>query len=543
MTLCINPRCDKPQNADNVQFCQNCQSPLLLKQRYRATKVLGSGGFGKTYEASDLGTPNKVIKVLINNSPKAVELFQREAEVLGQLNNPGIPRVEPNSYTVFHPADGQDPVHCLVMEKVEGMNLRDYLKQLRHPIDSETAERWLKELVLILQAVHERGILHRDIKPQNIIFKPDGKLALIDFGAVRKGTGTEIATAAGGGTEVASHMASGTTVSSVGYTAPEQMNGEALRQSDFYSLGKSFIFLLTGKEPSEISYDAHEDVLQWRRYAPDVESKLETLIDQMTSTLVRQRPQNAQDILRLLTVNTPLTKPVPPQPDAVSGPVSNFDSHNELNPPVSSTSARADKAENHQQKLQRYEQEFRRAIEANYPLLDHARKRLRDFQESLGLQEKDIKQIEGPILTQKEAELHRSLRTGGQHQTSEKRKMAPLNRESRDNNQKQKDMVSIVAALGGLFCLGLLTVALMQQQQNYLYPVGPGAVSAQAEPVVADSTATYQHFGQTWQCNCHGEFSGLCPKSAEHEVKTMWSPDQSLSKQFLSRGWFCESDS
>jgi serine/threonine protein kinase len=302
MSLCINPRCNKPENPDNDQFCQNCQSPLLLKQRYRATKVLGEGGFGKTYAASDLGTPNKVIKVLINNSPKAVELFQREAEVLSQLNNPGIPRVEPNSYIIFHPADGQEPIHCLVMEKIQGDNLRDYLKQLRQSIDSETAERWLKELVLILQEVHKRGILHRDIKPQNIIFKPDGRLTLIDFGAVREGTGTEVATgvSSGSGTEVASHMAGGTSVVSRSYTAPEQMNGEALKQSDFYSLGRTFIFLLTGKEPSEISYDAYNDVLQWHKYAPNVEPKLAELLDQMQSTQVKKRPANAQDLLRSL---------------------------------------------------------------------------------------------------------------------------------------------------------------------------------------------------------------------------------------------------
>jgi len=305
MTLCINPRCDKSQNSDNAQFCQSCGSELLLKQRYRALNVLGEGGFGKTYEVSDLGTPNKVLKVLINNSPKAVELFQREAEFLSSHDSLGIPKAEQGSYFIFQPHDEKTPVHCIVMEKVEGMNLRAYLKQLGHPIDSETAERWLRELALILQEVHEQGVLHRDIKPQNIIFKPDGRLALIDFGAVREGTGTEVATAAGGGTEVASHLAGGTSIVSAGYTAPEQMNGEARKQSDFYSLGRTFIFLLTGKEPSEIPYDADEDVLQWHKYAPQVESKLATLIDQMTSTLVRQRPANAQNILQDLEIQIP----------------------------------------------------------------------------------------------------------------------------------------------------------------------------------------------------------------------------------------------
>jgi serine/threonine protein kinase len=303
MTLCINPRCNEPQNPENAQFCQNCQSALLLKQRYRATKVLGEGGFGKTYAASDLGTQNKVIKVLIDNSPKAVELFQRESEVLSQLNNPGIPRVEPNSYTVFHPANSSEPVHCLVMEKVEGMNLQDYLQQLRQPIDSDTAKRWLKELVLILQEVHERGILHRDIKPQNIIFRPDGKLALIDFGAVREGTGTQVATAVAGGgrTEVASHLVGGTSIVSAGYTAPEQMNGQAIKQSDFYSLARTFIYLLTAKEPSQITYDVHNDILQWRQYTSSLDADLANLLDIMQSPSVRQRPENTQEVLKKLS--------------------------------------------------------------------------------------------------------------------------------------------------------------------------------------------------------------------------------------------------
>ena len=321
MTLCINPRCQKPQNSDNTQFCQNCGSSLLLKQRYRAMKVLGGGGFGKTYEASDLGKQTKVIKVLINNSPKAVELFQREAEVLSQLNNPGIPKVEPNSYIVFRPANSQEPVHCLVMEKIEGMNLRDYVKRLGHPIDFDTAKRWLQELVTILQAVHDRGILHRDIKPQNIIFKPDGRLALIDFGAVREGTGTEFAstTGSGSGTEVASHMAGGTSVVSRGYTPPEQMNGEALKQSDFYSLGRTFVFLLTGKEPSEIPYDAHDDVLQWRKYAANVESKLAQLLDQMQSTLVRQRPKSTEEIMQSLRSSSTSKQPNPTPQSPIRG--------------------------------------------------------------------------------------------------------------------------------------------------------------------------------------------------------------------------------
>ena len=77
----------------------------------------------------------KVLKVLINNSNKAIELFQREAQVLSQLNHPGIPQVEPGGYFTFKLVHGQ-LLHCLVMEKIKGMNLREYIEKSKQPIDS-----------------------------------------------------------------------------------------------------------------------------------------------------------------------------------------------------------------------------------------------------------------------------------------------------------------------------------------------------------------------------------------------------------------------
>ncbi len=180
MTICIN--CNT-QNAENHLFCQNCSSDLLLERRYRAIRQLGAGGFGTTYEVRDQGTL-KVLKVLRNNSETAIRLFQREAKFLASNNYPGIPKAEYSGYFQFMPKDSQQPFHCLVMEKIDGMNLKDYIKQSGKPITGDIGLRWLKEIIEILDRVHNQDIIHRDIKPQNIMLQPNAKLVLIDFGAV-----------------------------------------------------------------------------------------------------------------------------------------------------------------------------------------------------------------------------------------------------------------------------------------------------------------------------------------------------------------------
>ncbi|MEW6492250.1 MAG: bifunctional serine/threonine-protein kinase/formylglycine-generating enzyme family protein [Cyanobacteriota bacterium] len=178
MSLCINPNCPKPENSDNLLFCTNCGSELLLEGRYRVTRQLGAGGFGRTYEVNDRNTP-KVLKVLIKNDAKYVELFQREAEVLSKLNHPGIPQVEAEGYFTVFPRNSTEPLHCLVMERIEGMNLEEYLQQRgNRPINQKLALQWLTELATVLDVVHSQNFFHRDIKPSNIMLKPDGNLAL-----------------------------------------------------------------------------------------------------------------------------------------------------------------------------------------------------------------------------------------------------------------------------------------------------------------------------------------------------------------------------
>jgi len=119
MCLCINPHCSNPDNSDDMLFCQSCGSELLLEGLYRVYRKLGECGLGKTYEVSDVRSSySKVLKILTNNQPKAVELFQQEAEVLKTLDHPGIPKVEQDDYFVYFPRASQKPLHCLVMEKI-----------------------------------------------------------------------------------------------------------------------------------------------------------------------------------------------------------------------------------------------------------------------------------------------------------------------------------------------------------------------------------------------------------------------------------------
>lgn len=304
MSLCINPQCTNPQNPDNILFCQACGSELLLEGCYRVVNILGGGGFGKTFAVNDTRTQtSKVLKILTNNHPKAIELFQREAQVLIHLNHPGIPKVEPNGYFIYFPRNSQQPLHCLVMEKIEGLDLGAYLTQREYrPIDQKLALQWLKEVVTILQQVHQQGLFHRDIKPSNIMLRADGCLALIDFGTARSITQTYIAK---------QPIGQVTGVVSAGYTPSEQINGQAVQQSDFFALGRTFVYLLTGKEPTNsIIYDPYSDELRWRDHT-NVLPQFADLLDQMMARLPNQRPQNTQLILqKLAEVDKVLNPPV-----------------------------------------------------------------------------------------------------------------------------------------------------------------------------------------------------------------------------------------
>jgi serine/threonine protein kinase len=266
-------------------------------------------GFGNIYEVFQ-GFSAKILKVLKpewNNQPKAIELFKREYEVLKELSQQrvrGIPQAE--SYFEYSTKAGLK-LYCLVMEKVEGVDLIQWLKN-NGKVNQTQALKWLREIVLILDKIHPKKYFHRDIKPPNIMMRNNGELVLIDFGTAREETPTYYQKLQGRKV---------TGITSAGYTPIEQQNGEAVAQSDFFALGRTFVHLFTGKHPCDM-YDPMRDVLSWRGYTENINPLLLDLIDDLMARLAADRPQNTQVILqRLERIEQNLKQPQNPVPHPV----------------------------------------------------------------------------------------------------------------------------------------------------------------------------------------------------------------------------------
>jgi len=316
---CINPDCSQPghpsNNNSNTRYCQSCGSELLLNGQYRVSRLLSdTTGFGVVYEAFE-GFTAKILKVLQekwNNEAKAVELFKREYDVLLELsrqNVTGVPRAD--AYFQYSTRGGKI-LHCLVMEKVEGINLEQWLKQY-DKLSQKRALKWLREITLILDKIHQQNWLHRDIKPPNIMLRNSGELVLIDFGTAREETQTYHQK--GKGQQV-------TGITSAGYTPDEQQHGQAVIQSDFHAFGRTCVHLLTGKHPLEI-YDAVNDVLAWREETENIHPLLLDFIDELMGRLPKNRPANTRVILQRLDeierqLKLPTITPNRPSPPAAN---------------------------------------------------------------------------------------------------------------------------------------------------------------------------------------------------------------------------------
>jgi serine/threonine protein kinase len=224
----------------------------------------------------------KVLKALKDTNPKAIELFRREFEVLKQANHPGIPTAA--EYFELNYQGSRAPLHCFVMEKIIGIDLEEYIKQRARPIDQRCALDWLEQLANILVEIHGHNLLHRDIKPSNIILKPSGQLVLIDFGAV------------GISNRIPSSTQPQTFVFTPGYAAPEQILGKPVPQSDFFSLGNLFVYLLTLKAIDDPERRVAER-FTWHEHTDNISPELIDFIDRLIDYQIERRPATAPVLL------------------------------------------------------------------------------------------------------------------------------------------------------------------------------------------------------------------------------------------------------
>jgi WD40 repeat protein len=287
MSYCLNPHCQKPRNKKNDKFCITCGTKLLLKQRYRAIKPIGQGGFGRTLLAVDeskLLKPPCVIKQFLlqaqgtNSTQKAAELFKREALRLDALGKHD--RIPSLYYYLI-----QEKHQFLVQEYIDGYDLAEILKEQGTFKENQIWEL-LNSLLPILEFIHQNDVIHRDIKPQNIIRSRDGKLYLVDFGAAKVVTGTAI-------------LQTGTSIGTPEFVAPEQSRGKANYSSDLYSLGTTCIYLLTGISPFDL-FDIYESTWVWRQYLVDntVSDKLGNILDKLIENAISRRYQSVTEVLK-----------------------------------------------------------------------------------------------------------------------------------------------------------------------------------------------------------------------------------------------------
>ncbi|MBS9388944.1 MAG: SUMF1/EgtB/PvdO family nonheme iron enzyme [Dolichospermum sp. WA123] len=297
MICCLNPDCSQPINPDDHKFCQSCRTPLipLLINRFRVLRVLSAeGGFGRTYLAEDSQKLNEicVIKQLAPKQSgtyalkKATELFIEEAKRLQDLGeHPQIP-------TLFAYFEDNGFLY-LVQQFIKGENLLDELAQKGKYKETQIRELLL-DLLPSLKFIHERQVIHRDIKPQNIMRRAsDGKLVLIDFGASKQLT-------------ITVHTQIGTQIGSYGYSPLEQIQlGEAYRASDLFALGATCFHLLTGVHPFNLwTINGFSWVNNWRQHlSVSVSQELGQVLDKLLKIEIQERYQSADKVIKDLQIS------------------------------------------------------------------------------------------------------------------------------------------------------------------------------------------------------------------------------------------------
>jgi serine/threonine protein kinase len=265
----------------------SAREPRTLAGRYRLEEVIGRGGMSTVYRGTDTSLDRVVaVKValdpLVEESPIYLARFTQEAKSAAAIGNPGV-------VTVYD-AGADGPTRFIVMEFVPGKSLADILKEER-PLEPARAADIAAQVADALAAAHAAGIIHRDIKPGNIMIEPNGSVKVLDFG---------IARAVDGGSLTQTATVLGTSA----YMSPEQALGQPVdARTDIYSLGCVLYEMLTGEPPFVADVAAavmHQHVRVAPKPAiernPNIPPSLNDLVMQMLAKSPKDRPQTAAEV-------------------------------------------------------------------------------------------------------------------------------------------------------------------------------------------------------------------------------------------------------
>jgi serine/threonine protein kinase len=270
---------------------------------YRITGKLGSGGMGIVYEAEDVRLPRKVaLKFLPEESsddPDAQRRFQREADTIAQLNHPNI--------CTIYEIDRFEGRAFIAMECVEGLNLKTYMS--RHQLSTAAIVEIAMQIAAALGSAHAKGIVHRDIKPGNIVVSDEGQVKVLDFGLARRFQTPDTQELGTDGSTIP-----GRPMGTANYMAPERILQLPLDpRSDLFSLGVVMFEMATGRlpfagsSPSEtVANVLDKEPVPLTRLAPQHPKNLETVVMRLLAKKAGDRYPSAGELSSaLLAIGSP----------------------------------------------------------------------------------------------------------------------------------------------------------------------------------------------------------------------------------------------
>jgi serine/threonine protein kinase len=291
---------------------------FIISGKYRLLERLGAGGMGAVYLCEHILMGRKVaLKVLPvqqAEDPASLARFHREARAVARLDHPNIVRA--------HDIDREDKLHFLVLEFVDGCNLHDFVRKNGN-LTPARAAHYIRQAALGLQHAHEAGLVHRDVKPGNLVIDRQGTVKLLDMGLVRffrEDSGAFI-----------KEFEAGYTIGTADYVAPEEIDREKTSdggvdvRADIYSLGGTFYYLLVGKSPFQDGTTSQKMI--WHKVRqpksllalrPDVPEGLVKVIERMMAKEPERRYQTPAEVAAALEEFTRV--PVLPPTEEEIGP-------------------------------------------------------------------------------------------------------------------------------------------------------------------------------------------------------------------------------